>query len=79
MDTTTSTEAIARTFWENPDEWFGDTTIFDPIVVIRSHDLCDESYIEVYSAYSHDPKVLAPYWQLALDERVSHRLEELGV
>lgn len=74
-----ATEAIARIIWDILDEWFGDTVIFDPIVVIPSRDLCDEPYIEVYSAYSHDPKVLDPHWQFALEDCVRPHLEELGI
>ena len=74
-----ATEAIARIIWDILDEWFGDTIIFDPIVVIPSDDLYDEPYIEVYSSYSRDPKVLDPHWQLALDECARPHLEELGV
>ena len=45
------TGTIARAIWQNSDEWFGDSTIFAPIVVIRSR----------------DPGVLNLFWKLALD------------
>ena len=74
-----ATEAIARIIWDILDEWFGDTIIFDPIVVIPCRDLYDDPYIKVCSAYIRDPKVLDPHWQLALDKCVRPHLEELGV
>ena len=82
MYTTTSkeeTEAIARIIWDILDEWFGDTIIFHPIVVIPNNDPYDRSYINVYSAYSHDPKELDQWWQLALGDCMRPHLEELGI
>ena len=55
-----ATEEIARIIWDILDESFGDTIIFDPIVVIPSRDLYDDPYIKVHSVYSRDPKVLDP-------------------
>ena len=82
MYTTTSkeeTEAIARIIWDILDEWFGDTIIFDPIVVIPNNDPYDRSYINVYSVYSHDLKELDQWWQLALGDCMRPHLEELGI
>ena len=73
------TEKIARIIWDILDEWFGDTIIFDPIVVIPRNDPCDRPYINVYSAYSHDPKVLDPRWQFALKDCMRPHLEEMGI
>ena len=74
-----ATEEIARHIWDILDKWFGDTIVFDPIVVIPIRDFYDDPYIKVYSAYNHDPKVVDPHWQLALDEYMRPHLEELGV
>ena len=73
------TEKIARIIWDILDEWFGDTIIFDPIVVIPRNDPCDRPYINVYSAYSRDPKVLDPSWQFALKDCMRPHLEEMGI
>ena len=58
---------------------FGDTIIFAPVVVIRRRDLHDYPYTKAYLAYSRGPRVLAPYWQLALDGCVRPHLEVPGV
>ena len=47
--------------------------------MIRRRDLHDYPYTNAYLAYSRDPRVLSPYWQLALDGCVRPHLEVPGV
>ena len=74
-----ATEAIARIIWDILDEWFGDTIVFDPIVVIPEVDDYGREYLDVYIAYDGQREMLDAKWDVELHLLVMPDVAELGI
>ena len=72
-------EAIARIIWDILDEWFGDTIVFDPIVVIPEVDDYGREYLDVYIAYDGQREMLDAKWDVELHLLVMPDVAELGI
>ena len=78
MTTLLDTDRIADLCRQLLSDRFGDTFVFDPIIVKREIDHDGDEYVHVYIVFDGDQNELDPSWTVGLNGRLWPHLVEMG-
>ena len=80
MTTQAERDAVANIIREMLDAKFGDTLVFDQIMVKDQVDIVDGmEYLNIMIIFDGDRKYLDPKWTVGLTGRVRRKIAELGI
>ena len=79
MTTLLDTDRVAEIVRQLLDGRFGDTFVFDPIIVEREFDHYGDEYVHVYIVFEGDQDELDPSWTVGLNGRLWPHLMEMGI
>ena len=72
-------QKVADLAREDMEGHFGDTFVFNPIMVVPKIDHADEEYLHIYIVFDGDQALLDSNWTRGLYGRIGPAMREMGI